>query len=138
MENVFFRPWIGKNYKQGYKGKKLLILGESHYCDGIQDENCPCGKVKKCLQLSECNDFTSVVLNRFFDYKKGIGEGERWMTTYTRFTNILLGEQVSNAELMEFWDNIVFYTLRPDWNGKKIESFNILGVLPRQLYVLIY
>ena len=31
MDNVFFTPYIGPNYPQGYKGKKILALGESHY-----------------------------------------------------------------------------------------------------------
>ncbi|HEY3918637.1 MAG TPA: hypothetical protein VGL83_12635 [Stellaceae bacterium] len=28
---VFFLPWIGRDYENGFKGQKLLILGESHY-----------------------------------------------------------------------------------------------------------
>jgi hypothetical protein len=54
MENIFFRPYVGENYfNKGYLGKKLLILGESHYCGKIYDVNCQCGKAGKCLQLSE-------------------------------------------------------------------------------------
>ena len=110
MKNVFFKPYVGKNYfEKGYLGKKLLILGESHYCSGIQDKDCQCGKEEKCLQLQECENFTNEVLNRFFDYKKGVGEVDTWMTTFTRFTNIFLGEQVSNEKLLEFWENVVFY-----------------------------
>ena len=26
-----FRPWIGKNYQQSRWGKRVLVLGESHY-----------------------------------------------------------------------------------------------------------
>ena len=42
MENieykcVKFRPWVGTNYKKGFQGKKILILGESHYCK--EDDN---------------------------------------------------------------------------------------------------
>jgi hypothetical protein len=110
MKNVFFKPYVGKNYSEkGYLGKKLLILGESHYCSGIQDKDCQCGKAEKCLQSPECEDFTNEVLNRFLDYKKGLCESETWMTTFTRFTNIFLGEQVSNEKLLEFWDNLMFY-----------------------------
>ena len=43
MNNVIFTPWVGKFYqKNGYENKKILILGESHYChkckelDGIK------------------------------------------------------------------------------------------------------
>ena len=32
MEYVNFRPWIGKTYyTTGYEGKRILVLGESHY-----------------------------------------------------------------------------------------------------------
>ena len=34
MDNVVFIPWVGDYYfKEGYNNKKILILGESHYCD---------------------------------------------------------------------------------------------------------
>jgi hypothetical protein len=28
---VYFLPWIGDNYQQGFCGRRLLVLGESHY-----------------------------------------------------------------------------------------------------------
>ena len=110
MKNVFFKPYVGKNYfEKGYLGKRLLILGESHYCGERSDINSSCKKAERCLQLSKCGDITNNVLNGFFDSKKGIEEAESWMRTYTRFTNIFLGEQVSNEKLLEFWDCIMFY-----------------------------
>ncbi|WP_146030174.1 hypothetical protein [Methylocella silvestris] len=30
-QNVAFLPWIGKKYDEGFHGRRLLILGESHY-----------------------------------------------------------------------------------------------------------
>src|SRR4051794_2672696 len=30
-QGVHFLPWIGSRYRLGFKGKRLLILGESHY-----------------------------------------------------------------------------------------------------------
>ena len=32
MLRTFFKPYIGKFYNQGIKGKKILILGASFYC----------------------------------------------------------------------------------------------------------
>lgn len=29
----FFVPWIGKNYEDGLKGSKILVVGASHYCN---------------------------------------------------------------------------------------------------------
>ena len=110
MKDVFFKPYVGKNYfEKGYLGKKLLILGESHYCGERSAIDSQCGIAEKCLQLSKCCDITNNVLNGFFDSKKGIAEAEPWMRTYTRFTNIFLGEQVNNEELLEFWDCVMFY-----------------------------
>lgn len=31
----FFRPWKGENYESGVNGKRLLLLGESHYGSGV-------------------------------------------------------------------------------------------------------
>lgn len=28
---ICFLPWVGSRYQQGFKGRRLLILGESHY-----------------------------------------------------------------------------------------------------------
>lgn len=36
-KGVFFLPWVGKHYVKGFKGRRLLILGESHY--PWEDEN---------------------------------------------------------------------------------------------------
>ena len=41
--NVFFQPFVGKDYTTGgIFGKRIMVLGESHYCD----EGCTdCGNV---------------------------------------------------------------------------------------------
>lgn len=32
-DTFFFIPWIGKNYEEKLNGKKLLVVGASHYCN---------------------------------------------------------------------------------------------------------
>lgn len=51
--NIFFQPFVGKHYADGGMfGKRILILGESHYCD----EGCAdCGD---CRLHRECMGFT--------------------------------------------------------------------------------
>src|SRR5579883_880864 len=34
---VFFQPWVGERYEEGFCGRRLLVLGESHY-DTWEDE----------------------------------------------------------------------------------------------------
>jgi len=109
MKNVFFKPFVGNNYHNGIKGKKILVLGESHYCEGIRYENYSCKKTEKCLQHAKCQNFTNDVMARFFDYKKGNGEKETWMPTFTRFTNVFYGKRVNNEELLDFWNSVMFY-----------------------------
>ena len=109
MTNVFFQPYVGEDYQMGYSGKKLLILGESHYCHKIEDATTLCGKEEECQQLPECRNDTNKVINSFLDYKRGVGQGANWMRTYTRFTNIFLGGQASKEELLDFWECIMFY-----------------------------
>lgn len=103
MKNVFFKPWVGKNYKQGYENKKILVLGESHYCGGCDE----CGNLQNFD--NECREFTTRVINKFLSYKKGEADHDNWMRTFTRFTNVLFGEQVENQIIIEFWNSILFY-----------------------------
>ena len=38
-EAKYFKPWIGENYASGREGKRVLVLGESHYAgDNSPDE----------------------------------------------------------------------------------------------------
>lgn len=32
-DGFFFIPWVGKNYEEGLKGKRVLVVGASHYCN---------------------------------------------------------------------------------------------------------
>lgn len=56
--NIFFQPFVDKDYANGgIFGKRIMILGESHYCD----ESCTdCGD---CQLHRECMNFTQQVLD---------------------------------------------------------------------------
>ena len=51
MKHVFFKPWVGKDYSTGgiFK-KKILVVGESHYCDGCN--YCGLKYAKECEDLN--------------------------------------------------------------------------------------
>ena len=96
MSHVFFEPFVGKYYQtEGYAGKKLLILGESHYCDKKYAQTSECENENECLQLAECQKFTKDVAVRFLKYKQQKAPYESWMRTWTTFTNVFLGGQAS-------------------------------------------
>ena len=49
--NVFFQPFVGKDYANGgIFDKRIMILGESHYCD----ESCTLSLQKNATQSHKC------------------------------------------------------------------------------------
>jgi hypothetical protein len=122
MENVIFKPWVGSNYANSKS--KIFVLGESHYGD---------------IKLEEQNDFTNYIVKLFLDYKTGKIEHEGWMTTFSKFSNILNRKDLESNELIEFWDSIVFYNyvqasieharLKPSWDDFDKSYAPFLSVL---------
>ncbi|HRO75574.1 MAG TPA: uracil-DNA glycosylase family protein [Crocinitomicaceae bacterium] len=98
MKKVVFLPRVKDKYeKTGWKGLKILVLGESHYGNNEID------KEKK-------KSITQEVFDCFMQYKSGKKEFfEHWMNTYTKFTNVLLNKSADYDELLNFWDSVIFY-----------------------------
>ena len=81
--HVFFRPWIGKNYQSGgIFQKKILVVGESHYCDGCEE----CGLKFKPQGCDALN--TSGVVREFLD-----GCKSNWTKTFTKFERSLVNKE---------------------------------------------
>ena len=87
--NIFFQPFVGKDYANGgIFGKRIMILGESHYCD----ESCTdCGD---CQLHRECMGFTQQVLDDYLNENK---ERQNWMRTFLKFERSLVGEETNQA-----------------------------------------
>ena len=99
MKNVFFKPWIGKDYESGgIFGKKILVLGEAHLCGGCDD----CGKVDNA---EECADFTSK------DCVKLLLDGHTasWTGTFRKFERSLVNHETSLDESQRIWNSVAFY-----------------------------
>lgn len=98
MENVFFKPWVGKNYGAGGMfHKKILVIGESHYCAG-----CPkCGG--KPID-GECSSMTQNVLQSIVD-----GKTTRWSGTFHKFEKSLINPDASPKTSSEIWQSLAFY-----------------------------
>ena len=92
MRAVHFTPWIGKNYARGINGKKVMALGESHYC-GKPEDDVP--------------SITNDVICRYLDSTNNEFEG--WMNTYTKFIRALSSEEISRETSSGWWNRILFY-----------------------------
>ena len=91
---VKFKPWVGENYETGiHQGKKLMILGESHYCPNPETE--------------ATEDITIKVIEDLLD---PFSEYEGYKNTYTKFAKAVVGEkQFSDETKKEFWQHVIFY-----------------------------
>lgn len=96
-----FHPFIGSNYE--ISKDRILVIGESHYCSA--KENC-------CFNNNseiKCNDFTQNILNKYINYKKGKVKHEKWMNTFTKFSNVIFGKKLSKSETIIFFKELSFY-----------------------------
>ena len=97
---VFFQPWVGCNYNSGgIFGKRIMVLGESHYCgEGCKD----CGNTTH----SECRHFTAEVIRSYLDPN---AEREGWMSTYLKFERSLVNHETASEESVRIWNSLLFY-----------------------------
>ena len=102
MKNVKFLPWVGKNYQYGILGhddhglcygnekcvgKKLLILGESHYS---HEEN---------------PNLTNEVISKICNPHEKLS----FRSTYTKFERALTGKVLDFSQHTELWETLMFY-----------------------------
>ena len=91
MSNIKFQPWVGKKYFHSKYNKRVLVLGESHYCTNASD-------AQSCM--------TQEIIEDLFDSKS---EFEGYKNTYTKFVRALSGIDVSRCDVKPIWDEIMFY-----------------------------
>jgi len=83
MEKIFFKPWIGKYYEKGIHGKRILILGESHY---------------------DCYEETSTIECINIQLK-----GKETWRFFTNITITFLNKHPSLEDKYNFWHSVGFY-----------------------------
>lgn len=106
MGNVFFKPWIGNNYwNSGWNGKKILVIGNSHYC-GNRKSCKNCGVDGNYFDYDVCSDFTIDVIN---DYLTPNSNWQKWMATYQKFERALCGYYTNDNDSYDIWNSIAFY-----------------------------
>lgn len=103
----YFLPYIGANfYEGGVFSKRILVLGDSHYCGECDN----CGIMSKIDSMdSACHNFTRNVVSKFLKYRQGKELRETWMNTFLKFERALVGHETNASESMEIWDSIAFY-----------------------------
>ena len=99
--DIIFIPYVGMYYANGgLFDRRVMILGESHYCDG---GCCDCGN---CRLYKQCGKFTQDVLRDFLDERK---ERQNWMRTFVKFERSLVGKTTDWALRRKIWDSVMFY-----------------------------
>lgn len=99
MKNVFFKPWVGRDYDSGGMfGKKILAVGEAHVCGA----DCPDCGVDTDLGCDDLNT-KGVVQNYLHNHSGG------WSRTFRKFERALYGDYTDDLKSREIWDSIVFY-----------------------------
>lgn len=95
MHGVNFHPFVGKKYYDSRYGARVMVLGESHYGDGIDDEN----------------GFTQLVIHEHA-FKPGFA-------FFSKLTNVLRGrtDYPTEEERVEAWEHIAFYNYVQEFVG---------------------
>ena len=91
MKHVKFLPWVGDRYQIGWNGRRIMVLGESHYCPS-SEEAVP--------------QITNRVMADLLDTNS---EHEGYKNTFTKFANALMGKSLSFDEKKAFWHSVLFY-----------------------------
>lgn len=133
MHKLNFHPWIGNHYSTtGFAGKRILALGESHYCDKSSDAT---------------EDITRKVIADLFDPQS---EHEAYKNTYTKFAEALLGrDSLSFEDKERFWNSIAFYNYvqvpmtgarvapsQKDFNDSEAAFFEVLESLRPDIVIV--
>ena len=108
-DKVKFHPWVGDKYEYGIKGfdengiivygtpddpgKKILVLGESHYCAELADAT---------------SKLTNIIIADLIDPDR---EWEPYKNTYTKFIKSLTGylDDLEFEDKKEAWEHLAFY-----------------------------
>ena len=104
----FFTPFVGRNYKKGINGKKVLVIGASFYCDNTE---CPffthCTSVE-CKDSSAYNTVCPIYIKNnkelHLEPEYCIEDG---VSTYQRFATGM-AKYVGTDDYEEIWSYMAF------------------------------
>ncbi|MCB0540555.1 MAG: hypothetical protein KDE33_23770 [Bacteroidetes bacterium] len=99
MNGRTFDPYIGTQYER----RKFLVLGESHYANEFLT-----GEMTPELMRIRSN-FTNCVMHQYLDFLSDRIRSQRWMNTFTKFSNVLHSQRLSKTIRIQFWESVSFY-----------------------------
>ena len=100
--DIVFEPWIGKHYAAGIDGKRLLILGESHYHSCEQDKGCQ----DVVTQEGHHRELTRSVVSYWKDNPHSSPVSSRTPALF-------------DMAKAEFWERVAFYNYLQSFAGEK-------------------
>lgn len=128
-------PWVGQNYAQGYysHGKRVLVLGESHYCSS-PEEFVP-----------------EITINVIMDLLDPNSGHEAYKNTYTKFAKAYSGifGKLEEGDKVRIWHSLAFYNYvqfpitgprtapnEQEFRDSKVAFWNVLEELQPDLLIV--
>lgn len=93
---LLWRPWVGLNFQKQEPGRKLLLVGESHYADDNEQTD------EVIIKRGLNKEFTR---QKVWEYGAS-GEGNR-IPFFDNIPRLFIGS--GNYKRFEFWQDVVFY-----------------------------
>lgn len=109
MKHAFFKPWVGKDYKNGLiNGKKVFILGASFYCKKEE-----CKYYEDCAINQNCIKYNKLCPHNNGRLLSNSAEGEideDGAISYTRFFIFMrwVRSLCATENFDDFWDKVAF------------------------------
>lgn len=104
----FFKPYVGRNYSEGIRGKKILVLGASFYC-GVHD----CPYFTKCTSTEQKDSSSyNTICPPYAESGTKLSDEPStcirdWTKTYQRFADYM-GKFVGSDDYEEIWEQMAF------------------------------
>jgi len=103
MSYINFHPHVGKFYQsKGLNGKRIMVLGDSHYCKDELKNGGRCHPFCSRDKMDEdcVNETIYCVTGHAYEHS---------IRAYTIFERAFYGRVLNQDERIDFWESIIFY-----------------------------